>query len=70
MQRVDEYRVGAVRSLWNLTRYFNVLNKDRWTREVDEKLYEVRTIGVRYLLCVECGRKDWKVPLSNSHFWL
>ena len=51
MQRVDEYRVGAVRSLWNLTRYFNVLNKDRWTREVDEKLYEVHTIGAVSSVC-------------------
>ena len=42
VERVDAYRAGAVRSLWNLTHYFNVLNKDRWTREVDEELYKVR----------------------------
>ena len=39
---VNRYRHGTVRSLWNLTRYFNVLNKDRWTQEVDEQLYQVR----------------------------
>ena len=43
MEKVKAYRAGAVRSLWNLTRYFNVLNKDRWTREVDEELYKART---------------------------
>ena len=39
---VNRYRHGTVRSLWNLTHYFNVLNKDRWTQEVDEQLYQVR----------------------------
>ena len=38
---VNRYRHGTVRSLWNLTHYFNVLNKDRWTQEVDEQLYQV-----------------------------
>ena len=50
MERVDDYRAGAVRSLWNLTRYFNVLNKDRWTREVDEELYKVGRPRPRRLL--------------------
>ena len=40
VRKVNDYRDGAVRSLWNLTRYFNVLNKDRWTREVDGELYQ------------------------------
>ena len=64
MQRVDNYRVGAVRSLWNLTRYFNVLNKDRWTREVDEELYQARSTRCA---ASSAARSAWKVSLSNSH---
>lgn len=46
IHNVEEYRNFTVRKLWNLTNHFNVLNKDRWTNEINRALYthEVRMV--------------------------
>lgn len=36
---VEVFRNSTVRTLWNLTNHFNVLNKDRWTNEINQALY-------------------------------
>ncbi len=43
VRQMDSFRSGAVSSLWNLTQHFNVLNKQRWTREVNAALHDYET---------------------------
>ena len=39
LAHVEGYRNRTVATLWNLTNHFNVLNKERWTSEINVVLY-------------------------------
>ncbi|XP_040572245.1 potassium channel subfamily K member 15 [Lepeophtheirus salmonis] len=49
LKKVEIHRLKTVQNLWNLTKYFNVLNQGRWNGEVDIVLKEYQNLMVNFI---------------------
>lgn len=63
MARVEEYRLDTLRTLWNLTNHFNVLNKQRWKWEISQALFTHEKEMVRFV------QEEGYDQLSNVERW-
>ena len=49
MNLVEDQRGKIVSDLWNLTKYFNVLNRQKWSREVNYVLFDHQERMVQFI---------------------